>query len=138
MVRRFALDTKNYRYAQRSMQDRRFTRTETARKLRAHFTQVLAKRVGKLKLVEINRIYNWISLNDPALDKDVRAGIAETQIGRWTRKEQRTDRDSFAAAIIRLTSSQLGAEAYLGFLRRQLNEAKEEHHGHYEIGRAHV
>jgi len=131
LVRRFALDAKDYRYAERPMQDQRFIRTEAARKLRAHFTTVLAKRVAKLELVEINRLYNWIRRNDPAVDKEIWTNIAETLIERWTNFEERPERDNFAAIIINLTSSQLGAGPYLGFLRRQLDEAAEEHRGHY-------
>lgn len=130
LVRRFALDAEHHRYAERPMQEHRFISTETARKLRVHFTKVLARRAVKLEVAEINRLYNWIRRNDPAVDKEIWNNIAEILIERWSGKEERAARDSYAAIIINLTSSQLDAEAYLAFLRRQLDEAEKENHGH--------
>ncbi len=131
LVKRFALDAENYRFAQRPMQDHRFVGTETARKLRAHFTKVMAKRAAKLQVAELYRLYSWISRNDPAVDQEIWESIAETLIKRWSSKKQRAERDSFSSLIVNLTSAQLGADSWLAFLRRQLKESKEEDHGHY-------
>lgn len=132
LIRRYALDSENARYAELLMQShQKFTRTEAARRLRAHFAKLLAKRAGKLEVAVIYRIYNWIAINDPAVDKEVWADIAETLIERWSRLEKRSERNAIASAIIPLISTQLDANTYLGFLRRQLNEAQDEHRAQY-------
>ena len=131
LVQRYALDEHHFSLATRTMQDHRFSRTEAARKLRARFTARLAKRVGKLSVAEVGRLYGWISNNDPAVEKATWEGIVATLISRWERQDDVSGRDAIAALVTRISSAQLGGESHLTFLRRQLAEGAEEHRGRY-------
>lgn len=131
VVRKFALSAKDAAFAESIMNDYRFTRTERARSLRKHFAQVLEKRAATLEVTAVNRLLGWVGTNDPAVAPEVWESVVRDLTSRWERERDDAKRDALAVPIEGILSGHLGAERYLEFLRRKLNEAPDKRRGEF-------
>lgn len=131
VVRRFALDEKQHRFAMRVMGDHRYHQTDQILALRSEFTGILEDRAKDLSYQEIYRIYHWIRNNQPAVEKDTWQKIVDPLIERWAAFEDVTVRDQWASLILTILPAHLGVEPQTAFLRRQHKESAKEQQPRY-------
>lgn len=131
VVRRFALDEHNHRYAVRVMGDHRYHPTDQILALRSEYTKVLQEQAKELSHAEIQRIYNWIRYNHPAVEKDTWQKIVDPLIERWAGFQNMTERDQWASLILSILPNQLGVDAQTAFLRRQFKEGTDDQRPRY-------
>lgn len=126
----FALSPKDASYAEWVMADYRFTRTEMMLTLRKRFTQVLRTDAAEMEVAAISRLLTWTLANTPSGMTEAWEPVTRDLMARWERERDQSKREALATPIERLLQV-LGTERYLGFLRRQRDEAPEARRGEF-------
>ncbi len=108
-----------------------FQQSDECRRVRKAALKMLLDQVDKLPPESLQRLINWISPNDPAVEKEAWQKIAAGLRVRWDAEADWQVKNQFGAMVAQVLQGHIGAEAWLDFVRTQLKEAPAEYRAGY-------
>ena len=88
---------------------------------------MLLDEIGKLPVDQLQRLLNWISANDPAVEKEAWQKIAAGLRGRWDAEPDWQVKNQLGGMLAGVLHGHSDAETWLDFLRMQLKDAPDEY-----------
>lgn len=113
------------------MQNHRFRGTPQAMRVRNEVANVLDQRLAELAFEPMNRMVNWIWNDMPAAAADQWKRIEQEVARRWHQEPRDTQKHAWGQLLGRVLSEKIGTEAYLEFLRKQVDEGPQQRHDEY-------
>jgi len=108
--------------ADRIMGNHRFRNTDACRRVRKAAAKILVAELDQLEPAEIQRLVNWISPNDPAVEKPVWQQIADGLKRRWVAETDEQVKNQLLRPLIYSLRYHVGAEPWLELLRLRIRE----------------
>ena len=119
----FARHESHASVAERIVQYRRFQQTDQCRRVRKWAVKTLTTQFDELTVAEIQRMINWISENDPPVEKKVWKQIADGLQRRWVAAKDPELRNRLAGPLLYILRHQSNdRELLLDFLRLQVQK----------------
>jgi len=103
-----------------------FQQSDECRRVRKTALRMLLDGIGKLPIDALQRLVNWVSANDPAVEKEAWQKIAAGLRSRWDAEPDWRIKDRFGGMLAGVLQGHINAEAWLDLLRTQLKGSREE------------
>ncbi len=103
-----------------------FQQTDECRRVRKTALQILLDEIGKLPADQLQRLMNWISANDPAVENEAWQKIAAGLRGRWDAEPDWQVKNQLGGMLAGVLQGHIGVEPWLAFLRTQVKGSPEE------------
>ena len=103
-----------------------FQQSDECRRVRKTALRILLDEIGKLPVEQLQRLMNWISANDPAVEKEAWQKIAAGLRGRWDAEPDWQVKNQLGGMLAGVLQGHIGAEPWLAFLRTQLKDSSDE------------
>ncbi len=103
-----------------------FQQSDECRRVRKVALRMLLDEMGKLPVDQLQRLLNWVSANDPAVEKGAWQKIAAGLRGRWDAEPDWLVKNQLGGMLAGVLQGHSDAETWLEFLRRQLKNSREE------------
>ena len=99
-----------------------FTQTDPCRRVRKEVAVLLTDHIETISIDHVETFVNWISPNDPEVEKRLWAKVADALRKRWQAEEKPQKKHRVGQLLARLLAVQINTEDYLAFLREQLSD----------------
>ena len=103
-----------------------FQQSDECRRVRKAALRMLLDEIGKLPIDSLQRLLNWISANDPAVEKGAWEKIAAGLRGRWDTEPDWQIKSQLGGMLTGVLRDHIGAEPQIVFLRTQLKDSPDE------------
>jgi tetratricopeptide (TPR) repeat protein len=113
--------------AEQIMNQHHFQQSDECRRVRRTAVKMLLDEIDKLPMEQIQRLINWVSANDPAVEKEAWKQIAAGLRRRWDAEPDWQIKGRLGGILASVLQGHIGADEWLSFLRAQLKGAPEEH-----------
>ena len=90
-----------------------FQQSDECRRVRKAALRMLLDEMGKLPVDQLQRLLNWISANDPAVEKEAWQKIAAGLRGRWDAEPDWQVKNQLGAMLAGVLQDHRGAETWL-------------------------
>ncbi len=104
-----------------------FQQSDECRRVRKEAARMLLSEIDKLPIEQIQRLIQWVSWNDPAVEKEAWKRIADGLRRRWDAEPDWRMKARFGETLAGVLQGHAGPEPWLDFLRTQLAGAPEEY-----------
>ena len=104
-----------------------FQQSDECRRVRKTALRTLLDEISTLPIDQLQRYINWISANDPAVEKEAWQKIATGIRSRWDAEPDWQVKNQFGGMLAGVLRSHIGAEPWIAFLRLQLKESQAEY-----------
>jgi predicted Zn-dependent protease len=108
-----------------------FQQSDECRRVRKAALRMLLDEIGKLPVDQLQRLVNWVSPNNPAVEKEAWQKIAAGLRARWDAEADWRVKNQLGAMLSQVLQGHIGAEAWLDFLRLQSKGAPAEYRAAY-------
>ncbi len=103
-----------------------FQQSDECRRVRKTALHMLLDGIGKLPIDQLQRLMNWISANDPAVEKEVWQKIAAGLRGRWDAESDWQVKNQLGGMLAGVLQGHIGVEPWIAFLRTQLKDSPDD------------
>ncbi len=104
-----------------------FQQSDECRRVRKAALRMLLDEIGKLPVDQLQRLLNWISANDPAVEKEAWQKIAAGLRSRWDAEPDWQVKNQLGGMLAGVLQNHIDAETWLAFLRMQLKDSPDEY-----------
>jgi tetratricopeptide (TPR) repeat protein len=104
-----------------------FQQTDECRRVRKAALRILLDGIDKLPLDQLQRLLNWVSSNDPAVEQAAWQKIAAGLRTRWDAEADWQVENQLGGMLAGVLQGHIGVDAWLDFLRTQWKDAPAEY-----------
>ena len=103
-----------------------FHQSDECRRVRKAALRMLLDEMPKLPVDQMQRLLNWISANDPAVEKEAWRKIAAGLRSRWDAAPDWQVKNRLGGILAGVLQGHIDMETWLAFLRKQLADSSED------------
>ncbi len=108
-----------------------FHQSDECRRVRKVALRMLLDEMSKLPVDQAQRLLNWISVNDPAVEKEAWRKLAAGLRSRWDAEPDWQVKNQLGGMLAGVLQGHIDVETWLTFLRTQLkNSSEDDRPGH--------